>query len=328
LAREFDDDILQDLLEDEDDLLLLNPEDGTFSNPKQAAKKSSSRPREVESTSSKKKNSGRSRDSGSSSSGSGKAAKIFLIVLAVLVIGVAAVLGVMQITGGNPFQFFGNQQQTVDPTPMVSDDAQSSADPAESEESSLPVEDDVDITEETPAASEEPAETEETAAWSGEGLAIAQLTATAGSSNLVDVDNVGNEQADGNHQVASSMAADLKAFIAAARAEGYGTMLSTCYREEVSASDALDVQEHSTGMVVDIVDVDAQMKEVFAQECTEEIQWLADNAAEYGFVLRFPEGKEELTGEDYIPYHFLYVGKAVAKDMADNDWCVEEYLAQ
>jgi D-alanyl-D-alanine carboxypeptidase len=326
LAREFDDDILQDLLEDEDDLLLLNPEDGTFSNPKQAAKKPSSRQQEEVSTSSKKKDGGRSRDSGSSSSGTGKAAKVFLVILAVLVIGVAAVLGVMQMTGSNPFQFFGNQQQTVDPTPMVSDDA--SAEPAESEEPSLPVEDDVDITEETPEASEEPAETEETAVWSGEGLAIAQLTATAGSSTMVGVDNVGNEQADGSHQVASTMAADLKAFIAAARAEGYGTMLSTCYRDEVSDSDALDVQEHSTGMVVDIVDVDAQMKEIFAQECTEEIQWLADNAAEYGFVLRFPEGKEELTGEDYIPYHFLYVGKAVAKDMADNDWCVEEYLAQ
>jgi hypothetical protein len=159
-------------------------------------------------------------------------------------------------------------------------------------------------------------------------LAIAQFTATAGSSNMVGVDNVGNEQADGTHQVSSVMAADLKAFIAAARAEGYGTMLSTCYRDEVSDSDALDVQEHSTGMVVDIVDVNAQMKEVFAQECTEEIQWLADNAADYGFVLRFPEGKEDLTGQDYIPYHFLYVGKSVAKDMADNDWCVEEYLAQ
>lgn len=56
--------------------------------------------------------------------------------------------------------------------------------------------------------------------------------------------------------------------------------------------------------------------------------WLADHAYEYGFVLRYPQGKESVTGMDYNPFYFRYVGKDAAYIMRKNDLCLEEYIEQ
>lgn len=55
-------------------------------------------------------------------------------------------------------------------------------------------------------------------------------------------------------------------------------------------------------------------------------EWLAKHSWEYGFILRFPEGKEEITGIDYEPWHFRYVGKEMAKAVFESGLCLEEYL--
>ena len=57
-----------------------------------------------------------------------------------------------------------------------------------------------------------------------------------------------------------------------------------------------------------------------------EAQWLANNAHRFGFILRYPEGKEDITGYNYEPWHIRYVGKDVAKKIYEKNITLEEYL--
>ena len=61
-------------------------------------------------------------------------------------------------------------------------------------------------------------------------------------------------------------------------------------------------------------------------EETEAFAWLMEHCADYGFILRFPEGKEDVTGVIYEPWHYRYVGTEAAKYIMENDLCLEEYL--
>ncbi len=54
--------------------------------------------------------------------------------------------------------------------------------------------------------------------------------------------------------------------------------------------------------------------------------WFKENCSKYGFVIRFPEGKKDLTGYDYRPWHFRYVGVPHAYYMQTNNLCLEEYV--
>ena len=56
-----------------------------------------------------------------------------------------------------------------------------------------------------------------------------------------------------------------------------------------------------------------------------EIKWLFENAYKYGFILRYPKGKENLTGFHFEPWHFRYVGKKLAKKLFTDDITLEEY---
>ncbi len=60
---------------------------------------------------------------------------------------------------------------------------------------------------------------------------------------------------------------------------------------------------------------------------SEEAQWLKDNCYKYGFILRYPEGKEIITGFGYETWHFRYVGIEVAKKIHDEDITFDEYYA-
>ena len=83
--------------------------------------------------------------------------------------------------------------------------------------------------------------------------------------------------------------------------------------------------EHEIGLAVDIVDVKYQLLEE-NQEKTETQNWLMKNCWKYGFILRFPKGKENITGVIYEPWHFRYVGKEAAKEITERGICLEEYL--
>ena len=85
--------------------------------------------------------------------------------------------------------------------------------------------------------------------------------------------------------------------------------------------------EHETGFAVDIVSVDHQtLDRDFAD--TPEGQWLAANSAQYGFVVRYPAEKQQVTGITYEPWHFRYVGRDAALAMQQQNLCLEEYLIQ
>ena len=83
--------------------------------------------------------------------------------------------------------------------------------------------------------------------------------------------------------------------------------------------------EHHTGLAVDIVALDYQLLDE-NQENTPEQQWLMENAHLYGWILRYPTEKSDLTGISYEPWHYRYVGKEIAKEIHDAGICLEEYL--
>ncbi len=86
--------------------------------------------------------------------------------------------------------------------------------------------------------------------------------------------------------------------------------------------------EHNVGLAVDLYGSgDYSLTESFEQ--TPAYKWLVENCADYGFILRFPKGKESITGVVYEAWHFRYVGSTdVAHAIMDNGLCLEEYLEQ
>ena len=85
--------------------------------------------------------------------------------------------------------------------------------------------------------------------------------------------------------------------------------------------------EHQTALAVDIVSLSYQLLDE-KQETTAEQKWLMENCYRYGFVLRYPKDKTEVTGIGYEPWHYRYVGKEAAKAIWEQAICLEEYLAQ
>ena len=86
--------------------------------------------------------------------------------------------------------------------------------------------------------------------------------------------------------------------------------------------------EHNTGLAVDLYGSgDHSLTESFGR--TKAYAWLIENCADYGFILRFPKGKESITGVIYEAWHFRYVGDPeIAHAIMDNGLCLEEYLEQ
>ena len=82
--------------------------------------------------------------------------------------------------------------------------------------------------------------------------------------------------------------------------------------------------EHQTGLATDIVKPGVSMYDF---KTTKEFVWLKENSYKYGFILRYPEGKEYLTGYKYEPWHYRYVGKDAATYIYENDIVFEEYYA-
>lgn len=101
-------------------------------------------------------------------------------------------------------------------------------------------------------------------------------------------------------------------------------------REEAEARAAQWVarpgtSEHEAGLAVDIVDTNYQMLDE-QQEQTPVQQWLMEHRADYGFILRYPPDKSDLTGIGYEPWHYRYVGEEAAKEIMEQGICLEEYL--
>lgn len=84
--------------------------------------------------------------------------------------------------------------------------------------------------------------------------------------------------------------------------------------------------EHQTGLAMDISarSVQFQLTEKFGE--TAEGKWLAENAHKYGFILRYPKGKEEITSYQYEPWHFRYVGIEAAAVIYEKELTLEEFF--
>ncbi len=155
------------------------------------------------------------------------------------------------------------------------------------------------------------------------------------------------------HQVAEVIYDDLMDMLSAAKEAGCSVVVASAYRteqqqeqllkqeirknmwngmnEEEAEADALltvapyGYSEHETGYTVDLVDANNQMLDD-TQETTTANIWLRRNCWKYGFVMRYPRGKEDITGYSYESWHFRYVGKADAKEMTEERVTLEEYL--
>ncbi len=108
-------------------------------------------------------------------------------------------------------------------------------------------------------------------------------------------------------------------------AEGYSAQDAPAEAAKVVAFPG--TSEHQLGLAVDIVDINKQnLDESQAQTPTQ--LWLMENSWRYGFILRYPSDKTDLTGIIYEPWHYRYVGKSAAKEIFEQGICLEEYLTQ
>ena len=170
------------------------------------------------------------------------------------------------------------------------------------------------------------------------------LTSEYKPGDLVTVEHcdldVGTENTRKLRPVAADAVEELIA--AAAEEKGYALLMRTGYRSydyqdylfnywvEKDGEAAADMysarpgkSEHQTGLACDIGKKGVGLSSFNG---TEEAAWLAENAHRFGFILRFPEGKTDITGYNYESWHFRYVGKEAAEIIYDQGLTLEEYL--
>lgn len=87
-----------------------------------------------------------------------------------------------------------------------------------------------------------------------------------------------------------------------------------------------NMSEHATGLALDILCVSHNLANDSYGE-TAEGQWLEANAHRFGFIQRYPQNKEHITGVIYEPWHYRYVGIEAATEIYEQGLCLEEYLA-
>lgn len=105
---------------------------------------------------------------------------------------------------------------------------------------------------------------------------------------------------------------------------GQGMSYMEAYKLASQAVTVPGASEHQIGLALDIFcDTYTSLDEGFAD--TEAGKWLEEHSCEYGFVLRYPSGKEYITGIEFEPWHFRYVGKDAATIMKDENICLEEF---
>ena len=186
------------------------------------------------------------------------------------------------------------------------------------------------------------------------------LDAAAGDPELVTLSDDVTNREGGNYQVDARIAEPLERFLADARALGYNAILWSSYRtydyqnklyeraianyieahEGADRAEAIDhvtdvappgTSEHCTGLAVDIYTwaahskYDKHLDTRFAQEPF--AQWMKENAHKYGFILRYPEDKVDITMITFEPWHFRYVGVEAATDIYEQGITLEEYTS-
>ncbi len=155
---------------------------------------------------------------------------------------------------------------------------------------------------------------------------------------------------DDEHMLDVRCAEDLEGLMAACRGAGHKPVITAAYRSaseqrelfnalaerymeegrDAESAKALAAEsvsppgysEHQLGLAVDFADAEGDGTRQDELE-----QWLSAHAWEYGFILRYPEGKEHITGHVYDPQHYRYVGQTAAKQIRELDLTLEEYVS-
>lgn len=149
---------------------------------------------------------------------------------------------------------------------------------------------------------------------------------------------------EGTQSFDSRAVSYLQDFIDAARAEGLSVYLSSSYRSYNEQSYLYDrkvsqygdpavaativappgTSEHQSGLCADITDIYYASKDR-SLENTALFKWMKVHCHEYGFILRYPDGKQDITGIIYEPWHFRYVGIEAATYIMENELTLEEF---
>lgn len=108
----------------------------------------------------------------------------------------------------------------------------------------------------------------------------------------------------------------------------YNESLMSVGEEETRKFVALPgTSEHQTGLAMDVLSSEYYtLDEGF--ENTEAFRWLKEHISEYGFIIRYPRGKEDITGYEYEPWHLRYVGIEAAIEINERGLTLEEYLEE
>ncbi len=159
----------------------------------------------------------------------------------------------------------------------------------------------------------------------------------------------------GGQQVRHEVLAPLNSMLIAARKDGVSLSICSAYRSYKRQTELFNnkiriltsagmtyfdayrigscsvtlpgTSEHQLGMALDIVTSGyTSLDEGFGK--TTAGKWLKKNAPKYGFILRYPEGKEHITGITYEPWHYRYVGTEYAEDITNKGLTLEEYLEE
>ena len=137
----------------------------------------------------------------------------------------------------------------------------------------------------------------------------------------------------------------MEAFVSDCRAAGNTVYLSSGYRsydlqkylfekkcEEYDEETAATIvarpgtSEHQTGLAADITEEYYEYKSAILED-TAMYQWMEAHCQDYGFIVRFPDGKEDITGIIYEPWHFRYVGVEAATYIMEHNLTLEEFVA-
>ena len=161
------------------------------------------------------------------------------------------------------------------------------------------------------------------------------------------------EEVEITHKVDKRIADSLEQMLTDARKEGLSPIICSSYRTNAkqqklynnkvteyrrwgySSEEAKELAsywvaipgtgEHETGLAVDIVSKEYQILDE-KQEQTDVQKWLIENSYKYGFILRYPTDKKDITMINYEPWHYRYVGIDNATYMKEQDMCLEEYI--
>ena len=165
---------------------------------------------------------------------------------------------------------------------------------------------------------------------------------------LVEV-NLPHSEDFGAARLNKHTAQQLSKMFSAAKNDGYSLMVASAYRSVADQQKTYDdfvnakgvaaakqyvaqpgSSEHHTGYAVDIDDASPECQ-TKSDSCTlsyNSIIWLANNAPDFGFIVRYPEGKQPITGSAYEPWHLRYVGIPLAKSLSESEMTFDEFIMQ